>query len=147
MFRMNREGFEKLLGLISPILHDTDETMAKLSSGSTISKRTKLYATLRWLAGGSYLDICFAWGISSPSFFATDPAKGVVWPVIEAIDVTFVMGLPVHDVHALKKMAAEFSTYSNGELQGCVTAIDGWVQQTKLQRELIMKKSTKSSKK
>ena len=31
MFRMNREGFEKLLCLISPILHDADETMAELT--------------------------------------------------------------------------------------------------------------------
>ena len=29
--------------------------------------------------------------------------------MIEAIDVTFVIGLPVHDVHALKKMAADIS--------------------------------------
>lgn len=31
-FRMSREGFDKLLCLISPILDDTDETMATLSS-------------------------------------------------------------------------------------------------------------------
>ena len=106
MFRMNRRGFENLLRLISPILHDADEAMATLSSGSKISNRTKLYATLRWLAGGSYLDICFAWGVSYASFFTTDPAKGVVWPVIEAIDVAFVIGLPAHDVNALRLQPA-----------------------------------------
>ena len=105
MFRMNRENFERLLRLISPILHESDEAMAMLSSGSTITKRTKLYATLRWLAGGSYLDICFAWGISYTSFFTTDPAKGVVWPVVEAIDVAFTIGLPAHDVESLETMA------------------------------------------
>ena len=50
MFRMNREGFEDLLSLIGPFMHETNETMAKMSSGSIISKRTRLHATLRWLA-------------------------------------------------------------------------------------------------
>jgi hypothetical protein len=48
MFRKNREGFAKLLDLISPFLPDTNEQMAINSSGSPISKATKLYATLRY---------------------------------------------------------------------------------------------------
>ena len=28
-------------------------------------------------------------------------------------------------------MATDFATYSNGELRGCVTAIDGWVARTR----------------
>jgi hypothetical protein len=39
------------------------KSMAKVSSRSHISNETKLYCTLRWLSGGSYLDICFAWGV------------------------------------------------------------------------------------
>lgn len=59
MFRMNREGFNTLYAKVCPFLHDTNEEMARVSSDSCITKKTKLYATLRWLAGGSSLDICF----------------------------------------------------------------------------------------
>jgi hypothetical protein len=38
--------------------------MAQRSLRSTVSKKNKLYCTLRWLAGGSYLDICLACGVS-----------------------------------------------------------------------------------
>jgi hypothetical protein len=130
-FRMTRAGFEQLLVLVEPFLHDTDERMAQISSGFMVTKRTKLYTTLRWLAGGSYIDICFGWALSEAAFYSTVPEKGVVWPVIEAIDQAFEIGLPMHDEVALTKLADEFATFSGGELYGCVTAIDGWVARTR----------------
>ncbi len=72
MFRMSRDSFEKLLDKVSPLLHDTDEVMAERSSGAVITKRTKLHANLRCLAGGSYLDICFAWGLAEGTFYDDD---------------------------------------------------------------------------
>jgi hypothetical protein len=131
MFRMSRNGFENLLTEISPFMHDTDELKAIASSGSLISKRTKLYVTLRFLAGGSFLDLVFAWGISKSAFFSSEPEYGVVWPTLEAIDRAFKIGLPVNDEAKLQEMADEFSTYTNGLLSGCVTAIDGWVARTR----------------
>jgi hypothetical protein len=130
MFRMSRESFEKLLALIDPFLREADLVMARNSSGSGISNRTKLYITLRWLAGGSYIDLIFAWGISKSAFYSADES-GVVWPVIEAINAVFVIGLPVHDRIELMRMADEFSQFSKGEMWGCVTAIDGWVARTR----------------
>jgi hypothetical protein len=129
MFRMNRAGFALLLEKVAPFIKDTDEAMAKVSSKSCITKATKLYCTLRWLAGGSYIDICFAWGIAKGSFFSTD-CGGVLWPTIEAIDYAFDIGLST-DTDSLKKMADDFCVYSHGELYGCVTAIDGWVAKTR----------------
>ena len=131
MFRMSREGFEELFNLTSPFMHDTNEHMAKVSAGSALSKRTKLYATLRWLAGGSYLDICFAWGLSKAAFFSTHSEWGVVWPVVDAIDAAFAIGLPLNNVEELQKLADEFAVLSHGQLPGAVTAIDGWVAQTR----------------
>jgi hypothetical protein len=130
MFRMTRAGFDGLLTLISLYMHDTNVAMARVSSNSHISKETKLYATLRWLAGGSYLDICFAWGISKASFFSTSLESGVVWPTMEAIDIAFDISLP-GDNETLQQMSDEFAIYSRGELRGCVTAIDGWVARTR----------------
>ena len=126
MFRMSRAKFEELTLLIEDYMPDINEDMAKLSSGSTITNRTKLHVTLRWLAGGSYLDLCFGWGISIPSFYEI-----CIWPTIDAIDQTFQIGLPLDDLNELKRMADEFSLYSRGQLWGCVTAIDGWVARTR----------------
>lgn len=131
MFRMSREAFHRLLSLVAPFMHDTNETMAILSSGGPVSKATKLYCTLRYLAGGSYLDITFAWGVAKSTFFATDPEKGIIWPTMEAIDQVFTIGLPMHNCEELDKIAAEFAKYSHGELKHCVMAIDGWVAKTR----------------
>jgi hypothetical protein len=131
MFRMSREGFENLLDLISPFMHDTDEELAIRAHGYSISKRTKLYTTLRWLSGGSYVDICFAWDVSSSAFYHSDYERGILWPTIEAIDAAFEIGLPLDNSDELTKLADEFTHYSGGELYGCVTAIDGWVARTR----------------
>jgi len=131
MFRMSRLGFNRLLDLVSPFLSETDVEMATISSGSAITKATKLFVTLRYLAGGSHLDLCFAWGISKSAFFSTDPCRGVIWPTIKAIDESFTIGLPVHDPVELERLSTEFAVYSHGEMTGCVTAIDGWVARTR----------------
>ena len=34
-------------------------------------------------------------------YVSTDPERGVVWPMIEAIEQMFVIGLPVYDTVAL----------------------------------------------
>ena len=72
MFRLNRRGFYYLLtkvkkhiepkpGVVSfDLYHDILKP---------ISAEVKLAITLRWLAGGSYLDICFAFGIATGTFF------------------------------------------------------------------------------
>ena len=64
MFRMKRTSFDKLYSAIEPLLYTPNYMMACQSSSYCISKLTKLYFTLRQLAGGSYLDICVAYGVS-----------------------------------------------------------------------------------
>lgn len=128
MFRMTRAAFDALLLKIEPFMPVRNERMARISSGSVITNKTKLCCTLRWLAGGSYLDICWGWGIAQSSFFSAD---GVLWPTMEAIDEAFQIGLPVNDADELQKMANEFSVFSHGAMNGCVMAIDGWVARTR----------------
>ena len=72
MVRLNRTTFNALLGKISKYLGHKNEVKARAASGgfgSSISARTKLYCTLRWLAGGNYHDIADLFGISRGSFF------------------------------------------------------------------------------
>lgn len=84
MFRMSRNGFNLLLIRISPRMNHSDSdlsvTRAISSSGSPIPKKTKLAATLRWLAGGSHHDICTEFGLCSHSFFNED---GTLWNTIK----------------------------------------------------------------
>ena len=130
MFRMRRNSFEKLYRTLEPLLYTPNAAMARRSSGSIISKKNKLYCTLRWLAGGSYLDIYIAYGVSRSSFFSTSYKSGIVWPVIDAINIAFQIGLP-RDRDELRKLANGFSRFTSGELFGCVSAIDGWVCKTR----------------
>jgi hypothetical protein len=88
---INRDTFDELESRLDPILKRNEE-MGRRSSGSPISTRTRLAITLRWLAGGSYIDICFAWGISEASFYSD---RGALWPTIEALDKLFELGLDI----------------------------------------------------
>ena len=58
MFRLSRLTFSALLELLSPFIERIPK--APKSYGGLISTKTRLAVTLRWLAGGSYQDICFA---------------------------------------------------------------------------------------
>jgi len=56
MYRLRKETFEMLSGLLSSRLKSKNLKNHKLF----IPVRVKLAATMRYLAGGSYIDICFA---------------------------------------------------------------------------------------
>jgi hypothetical protein len=75
--RMSEESFDKLLGYIRHDL-EVNETMANLRGG-TIIPEVCLFYTLRYLAGGSYLDITEIAGISGASF------SRVLWNTCKAI--------------------------------------------------------------
>ena len=123
MFRVSRSTFDELLDIITPHLDQRNEVKAKNSSGSSISPKTRLAVTLRWLAGGSHLDLCFAWGVAHSTFFSE---RGVLWPVIEAIDDAFALGFPVNDLDRLAELSKGFYDHSGGILDGCVLAVDGF---------------------
>ncbi len=101
MFRIDRETFDAILICITPFVKVPNETKAFNSSGGSIPLKTKLAVTLRWLAGGSYLDLCFAWGVAFSTFFHPN---GVLWPTLEAIDQAYSLGLPMDDPVQLQKL-------------------------------------------
>lgn len=100
MFRMDRDTFNELLEKITPELPIINGKMGENSSGSSISNKTKLACTLRWLAGGSYIDICFAFGVAKTTFFETN---GILWTVLEAINKVYTIGYPIDDLEELEK--------------------------------------------
>ena len=147
MFRLSRMAFNHLLDLISPIV--SASPLPWQPHTHIITNTTKLATTLRWLAGGSYLDICFAWyiicygvivridkvtscfrirGISTSSFYKDG---GILWTTIDAINQVLHIGFPISDEGKLDILSKDFSVYSHGRLEGCVMAIDGLVVKTR----------------
>lgn len=123
---MSRLSFDRLFARLEQFIETCDENMATRSSGSVISKKVKLKCTLRWLAGGSYLDICTFYGVDDSTFYIHDSHKSILWPVINAINVAVDIGLPTC-TNELHEIARGFAKYTGGEMFGCVSAIDGWV--------------------
>jgi hypothetical protein len=138
MFRVDRGTFDEILDTISPFL-EKSSNKAINSSGSPISNKNRLAITLRWLAGGSYIDLCFAWGVAAFTFYSE---RGVLWPTIEAIDFAYHMGLPLDDTDKLEELSKGFYDQSGGILDGCVVAIDGFAVLTRqpYDNEVLYKK-------
>ena len=127
MFRLDRFTFEDLADRLGEHII-RDEAKAEASSGQPITVCTRLAVTLRWLAGGSHIDLCFACGISKTSFFSD---RGVLWPTIEALDTILHMGVPLGDNFALDELSKEFRIHSKGVLDGCILAMDGLIVRTR----------------
>jgi hypothetical protein len=68
MFRMSRISFHKLLDLIRSKI-SVNIQQAIIFSGSATSAEARLAVTIRWLAGGSYLDICLCYGLDTSNIF------------------------------------------------------------------------------
>jgi hypothetical protein len=105
----------------------------KNDEGTPISLKTKLLATLRYLAGGSKWDICLVFGIGFGSFFA-DNSLGIIYPILDAIDQSFSIGLDLDNDEVLKKQSADFANIfppSAEIFNGVILAIDGWVMRTR----------------
>ena len=99
MFRLDRLTFQHLEERISPLVSRLEEK-AKNACGQEISVKTRLAVTLRWLAGGIQLDLCFAFGISKTVFFSR---RGVLWPTIQALDEVLQLGFPLGDNEELSR--------------------------------------------
>ena len=89
MFRVDHKTFDEVMERITPFVKVPNEVKAFNSSGGPITLKTRLAVSLCWLAGGSYLDLCFAWDIAFSTFYHP---TGVLWPTLEAINKGFSYG-------------------------------------------------------
>jgi hypothetical protein len=78
---------------------------------------------LRWLASGSHIDLCFAWGVPVPTFYSN---RGVLWPTIKALDLAYDIGLPIAVTDKLEELNKGFYDHFRGIFDGCVVAINGF---------------------
>ena len=114
MYRMSHDCFMKLYEKIAPKI----TIQSNKARGGVVWPVIKLAATLRFLAGGSYLDITESFGIGDATLYAA------IWRVLEAIDATFGMTFPsqLNDLVAIEE---RFASTSKAGIRGCVGAVDG----------------------
>lgn len=121
-YRVDKPTFQHILERLRPAL-TTDEEMARRGSSGPISPELQLSMTLRFLAGGSYLDIMLLHGVHRSTFFV------IIWRVIDAINNTesFALCFPIDDADKLSDISKKFMSNrkSPSAMSGCVGALDG----------------------
>ncbi|CAB9497043.1 expressed unknown protein [Seminavis robusta] len=124
--RMRRESFDKLLSfLVDDLL--VNETQATRRGGSIIPELC-LYCTLRYSAGGSYLDITDIAGISRSSFYR------VLWKTITALCKCPQLKIRFPRTQQEIKTAIDgFAGISDGvAIQNCVGVADGYLMRIRV---------------
>jgi hypothetical protein len=123
MFRLSRPAFFELLDRLPQL--QKDDRMAIVSSGSGVAAATRLAVTLRFLAGGSWCDLMFAFGVAKSTFF------GVVEETMQAINGVLEIKFPINSEADLRRIEEGFAAQSGFNLRGCVMAIDGLIVKTR----------------
>ena len=119
--RMTKESFEKLVLLIQDDLQ-VDEKYADLRGGAIIPELC-LFCTLRYLAGGSYLDITNIVGISQSSFYR------VIWKTISALVKCNALRIrfPKTKQEITAGIAGFAGISTDGAIHNCVGVVDGYL--------------------
>ena len=124
-YRMSLDAFNELLDLLTPVLR-LKEQFAIVSGFEPICNELMLHCAIRYLARGSYHDICAIAHISKPSFFR------LLWHTIDTITScpALAVELPDLTVGGLSLLHAGFKGISyGGVMDGCVGALYGYLMQ------------------
>ena len=128
-YRMDETKFTYLLDqcaeqseFFRPLTPENRKLHHNLYGADPIDVRHKLAAALRWLAGGSYLDVRLVHGISRETLYTC------VWQAVDAINASpgMRMEFPWHDDVKLQNLEKGFAGLCGGKLRGCVFAVDGF---------------------
>jgi hypothetical protein len=124
--RMKKDSFNKLVGLLAEDLA-VDEVAADKRGGAIIPEIC-VYCTLRYLAGGSYLDITDIAGISQASLYR------VVWKTITAIAKCKALRIifPKSQQEIENAIAGFASVSQDGAIHNCVGVVDGYLLRIKV---------------
>jgi hypothetical protein len=96
------------------------------TTGGFICGEIKLALTLRLLAGGTYLDLALLF--ETGSSYAYDILHNVLatWINVDSLVKINRIDYCSND-EEMQKVALQFCRSSNGVLNGCISAIDGWI--------------------
>jgi hypothetical protein len=124
--RMTMASFQKLVGLIEADLQ-VDEFCADMRGGAIIPEIC-LYCTLRYLAGGSYLDITDVAGISQASFYR------LVWKTVTAIVKcpSLRIRFPQTPEEAVTAIVGFSSISTDNAIHNCAGVVDGYLMRCRV---------------
>jgi len=123
MYRMSHNSFVKLCSHIDPFCQVDAVMSRRQSSKAPIVTEIALHCLLRWLGGGSYLDIRLSAGISVTSFYAC------IHKCMDAIVLcdALLFCMPTTE-EELDCAAKEFQSISfNLVIDGCDGCLDGFL--------------------
>jgi DDE superfamily endonuclease len=112
MFRLSRDEFSSLRDLVRAHLIATGRENVRVCPDSRLSM------TLRYLAGGLYLDIAIAHRVSISTFYF------VVDETLTDLDQTLSIEFPFNSLERLERSSLGFFR-GRSPLRGCVGALDG----------------------
>jgi hypothetical protein len=103
MYRMDLQHFELLLSYLRESLQVDEIKAGNRSVAGAIIPELRLHCLVRWLAGGSYIDICSAVNIH-PSTFDEDDPRNTTGTVVLPATVTGVSRARLHFVQRVRRM-------------------------------------------
>jgi hypothetical protein len=124
MYRMSPEAFEMLTEMLRSSLEVNKTKAYARSEAGPILPKIRLHCLIRYLAGGSYLDICALVSMPHSTFYYS-----LLWKTMDAINdcdaLAFVF--PPSDEELRQASQGFERTSTQGVMRGCVGAIDGWL--------------------
>ena len=123
VYRMSFVSYKKLCSWIDPYVRvDPIKSQNRTGTGR-IETEVVLHCLLRWLAGGSYLDVRMIAGISESSFYPCCYKAADAIRCLEQLAIRF----PT-TTEAIEKSVDGFKAISREEvIDGCVACIDGFL--------------------
>jgi hypothetical protein len=125
--RMRKHSFDKLVVLLAKDL--VVDAVAANKRGGAIVLEICLYCTLRYLAGGSYLDISDIAGISQSSLYR------VIWKTITSIVAKCIalrLNFPKTKEEVAAAIAGFASVSTDQAVYNCVGVVDGYLMRIKV---------------
>jgi hypothetical protein len=120
MYRICHSSFLKIVDIVRPSLI-INETMSQVRAGNQpILPEISVHCLLRWLAGGSYLDIRVSAGISTRTFYRN--MKKCIDAILQSPELSY--SFPT-DLDTASSAFNEISTH--GAILGCVACVDGYL--------------------
>jgi hypothetical protein len=122
-YRMSPASFDILVGILGTTLVINPTKSYARSKAGPIIPEIRLHCLMRYLAGGSYLDICTLVSIPHSTFYY------ILWKTCDAINdcPQLEFSLPCTEAE-LNEASAGFEGIScQGIMRGCIGAIDGWL--------------------
>ena len=128
LYRMDYSAFLKLCSIIRPQVQVNDEMSRRRTGKDSVTVEMMLHSLLRWLAGGSYLDLKLSNGISQAAFYH------YIYKCMDAIldlqDLAYKFPETEQELNEAAQGFAALS--SHGAIKGCAACLDGFLLQIKV---------------